>query len=135
MWKQIILSSIFLFTALAGCNKTASSPKPEQLIPEEEMVDLLADICKVEARFQRRLSLRGSNNEDLALHNYNLIFAAHEVSVSQFKESYEYYEESPGKMQVLFDSVIVTLTQQEVALRELSSKTDSTHQVNANYYE
>ena len=135
MWRLIILSSIVVFSALAGCDEKVQAEKPEGLIEEAQMIEVLSDICKVEARYQRRLSLRGTNNTDLVLHNYNLIFEEHQVTLPQFKASYEYYEATPIKMQQLFDSVIVSLTKEEAVLREASNKIDSTHVVNSNYYE
>lgn len=92
--------------------------KPENLIPEPQMIEILADICKVEARFQRRLSIRGKDNSELVLHNYNVIFNDHNISLTQFKTSFEYYEESPSAMQQIYDSVIVVLTKEEAVIKE-----------------
>jgi hypothetical protein len=103
---------------LFGCVEEEIIPPPENLIAQEPMVEVLTDICKVEARFQRRLGTRGNNNSELVYHNYNVIFASHNIALSQFKSSYEYYQESPQKMQELYDSVIVHLTKEQTVLEE-----------------
>lgn len=107
-----------LFSLTYSCNNDQNGQKPEDLIPEPQMIEVLADICKVEARFQRRLSIRGKDNSELVLQNYNAIFNAHKVTLPQFKDSYEYYEDSPKKMQELYDSVIVILKKEEAILKE-----------------
>lgn len=116
--KLILFISVLLGTVLFSCNNDQSAEKPENLIPEPQMIEVLTDICKVEARFQRRLSVRGKDNSELVLQNYNVIFNAHNVTLPQFKTSFEYYENSPKKMQELYDSVIVILTKEEALLKK-----------------
>ena len=110
---------VFLTVGMvASCAEEAGIPTPDHLIPKTEMVEILTDVCKVEARFQRRLSIRGKNNSELVLHNYKVIFTEHGVDLTQFKTSYEYYEESPEVMQDLYDSVIVKLNKEQTLLQE-----------------
>jgi hypothetical protein len=99
--------------------------EPKNLIPESQMIEVLTDICKVEARFQRRLSIRGKDNSELVLHNYSVIFNDHNVSLTQFKTSFEYYEESPNTMQQIYDSVIVKLTKEEAELKQAEQKSNT----------
>ena len=110
-----LLSTFILF----GCAEEELTTPPENLIVQESMVKVLTDICKVEARFQRRLGTRGNNNSELVYHNYNVIFDAHNIELNNFKSSYEYYQESPQKMQELYDSVIVHLTKEQTVLEEI----------------
>lgn len=109
-----LLSTIFFI----GCVEEEQIPQPENLIQQDSMVVILTDICKVEARFQRRLGTRGNNNSELVYHNYNVIFETHNIELTNFKSSYEYYQESPSKMQELYDSVIVHLTKEQTVLEE-----------------
>ncbi len=104
---------------LFGCADEEVIPPPENLIDQDQMVEVLTDICKIEARFQRRLGTRGNNNSDLVYHNYNLIFDAHNIELTEFKTSYEYYQELPQQMQELYDSVIVHLTKEQSILEEI----------------
>ena len=111
---------IFIFIGFLGIGtyscQAPEKPKPVDFIEEGDMVMILKDICKVEARFQRRLSIRGKNHSDLVFENYKLIFDEHNVSLDQFKTSYTYYQDSPEQMQNLYDSVIVILTKEQSVL-------------------
>ena len=110
----IILLGLFLVLLTNNCTSEEGPLPPDDLLSESKMIDVLAEICKVEARFQRRLSIRHTTNSELVLHNYNIVFEEQNVSLEAFKNSYQYYEESAETMQHMYDSVIVRLTQQEV---------------------
>ncbi len=118
-----VVKVIFVLIGLGWC--TACEPtgqvKPNDLLAQEPMILVLKDICLVEARFQRRLSVPGINHGDLVFENYKIIFEGHNISMEQFKNSYAYYEESPELMQQMYDSVIVVLSKEE---SELKSKGD-----------
>lgn len=109
---SLLVGNLFL----VSCVEEEKNIPPTDLIQKQKMTEILADISKVEARFQRRLSVRGSNNEDMVSHNYKLVFDKHEVTMEQFKSSFEYYEQSPLEMQILFDSVLVHLTEEQAVV-------------------
>ena len=121
-WKWIAI--VFLVVLSTGCNEESAIPKPDNFIEEPQMVDVLADICKVEARYQRRLTLRNINISELTEHNYNLVFKENNITLVQFKDSYKYYEEYPEQMQNIYDSVIVHLTEEQVLLNEKKKETE-----------
>lgn len=115
--RHILFIGILFSLLITSCDNDQDIQKPENLIPEPQMIEVLADVCKVEGRFQRRLSIRGKDNSELVLQNYSVIFNAHNVTLPQFKSSYEYYENSPEKMQELYDSVIVILKEEKAVLK------------------
>jgi len=126
-FKQItFLFGLILLLVSTGCSDEETFPEPENLINETQMVEVLSDICKVEARFQRRLTINNVNNTEMVLHNYNVVFDEHKITLVQFKDSYAYYEKSPVRMQQIYDSVIVHLTEEQALLKQTESKTDST---------
>lgn len=116
--KRIITyaTGFLLLIFTTSCHMEDSTPPPENLIPEGEMANILKDICKIEARFQRRLSIKSTTNSELVYHNYNVIFEEHEVTLTDFKNSYEYYSETPEKVKLIYDSVIVILTKEQSVL-------------------
>lgn len=121
MWKIMnIILLIFLMGFCVSCEEE-QKPAPENLIQEGEMIMILKDISKIEARFQRRLSLHGKNNADLVFENYKVVFDDYNVTIDQFKTSYTYYQDSPELMTQLFDSVIVELTKEQSQM-ELTPK-------------
>ncbi len=114
IWVSVWLLSIAF--SVSSCDDSNKIEPPQDLIPKEQMVHVLSDICKVEARFQRRLTINNINNTEMVSHNYNVIFEANNVTLMQFKDSYSYYQSSPETMQELFDSVIVVLTKEQAAM-------------------
>jgi hypothetical protein len=118
-FKPLIWSALFALFFLVSCTEEKEVEAPNGLLSEQEMVEILTEISKVEARFQRRLSIRGSNNEDLVSHNYSVIFDAHGITMEQYKTSFEYYEQSPKAMQIIFDSVIVRLTEEQSVIESI----------------
>ncbi len=96
------------------------SSTPEGIIPVGEMVVVLKDISLVEARFQRRLGIPGINHGDLVFENYKVVFDSHNVTLNEFKTSYEYYSMEPEKMRLMYDSVIVLLSKEESELKGTS---------------
>jgi hypothetical protein len=111
--STLIVSILVLISV--GCEEEVKT-LPANLISEDKMILVLKDICKTEARFQRRLSLHGKSNSELVFENYKLVFDANEVTLDQFKDSYSYYENTPGTMQQMYDSVIVILTKEQSEL-------------------
>lgn len=109
----IYLVGLFLVLLLVSCESKEERPQPANLLSENEMTDVLTEICKVEARFQRRLSIKNTTNAELVFHNYQVVFEQYDISIEEFKTSYQYYQESPQDMQNIYDSVIVKLTKQE----------------------
>lgn len=110
---SIYIIGLFITLLTVSCSTQEDRPQPVNLLTESEMTDVLAEICKVEARFQRRLSIRNTTNAELVFHNYQIVFKQYEISEEEFKDSYQYYEESPEDLQNIYDSVLVKLTEQE----------------------
>ena len=110
------ISWVFLFLAFAGCSEQASIP--DEIIQPPEVVDILTDVCKVEARYQRRLTIGTINNLDLVAHNYQVVFENHQITMEEFTESYSYYSNTPELLQEIYDSVIVQLTQEQALLEQ-----------------
>ncbi|MGB0805729.1 MAG: DUF4296 domain-containing protein [Salibacteraceae bacterium] len=110
-WRGFIvfIGLSFIYISCAESER----PSPQNLIEKGQMVTILKDISKIEARFQRRLSLKGIHSNDLVFENYKLVFDENQVTMEQFKKSYSYYQESPEEMQQLYDSVIIELTKEK----------------------
>jgi hypothetical protein len=106
------------FFIMACGEEQKASPPPANLIGQPQMEEILRDICKIEARFQRRLSSKGVNHTDMALASYASVFEKHHITEDEFKASYNYYSSQPDQMQALYDSVIVNLTKEQAELKQ-----------------
>lgn len=111
--------AIILMVMALGCGEVKpTNPPPANLIGTVQMEEILRDMCKIEARFQRRLSLKNTKHLDMALANYASVFNKHHITEEDFKASYNYYSEHPDQMQALYDSVIVNLTKEQAELKQ-----------------
>ena len=99
----------FLWIALISC---APEPKPDYLLTQEEMVDVLVEVYLAEAR----LSSSGIPRDSA-----EMLFKAYEKTIldrrniedSTLRASYKYYFEHSEEMEAILDVVIDSLNIQE----------------------
>lgn len=120
--NKVLYTVILLVTfAVSGCKESEVIP-PDDLIGKEQMIEILVDVCKIEARFQRRMSLNGRSPLEISTSNYAMVLDSHNVSLNQFRSSYEYYEHDPEQMREFFDEVIIVLKKEQSLLLEGNQK-------------
>lgn len=100
---------------LVGCG--SKEPKrPEGLLPEAKMVQLLADVHIAEARIESRIVY-----PDTALMVFNReqqqIFEEHGVAPEDFRKTYQFYLENLSQMDRLYEVILDTLSVREAKLR------------------
>lgn len=110
MKKYIIL----LFTALmlGSCyNKQEETriPKPDDLIPQEKLVLLLADFEIIESAIRDKQNL-GHQIDDINEAFYASTFKKYEVSRDQFDRSMLYYKQDLEQMDKIYEDVITRLS-------------------------
>ena len=103
----LLLSVILLTTA---CSENAD--KPENVLSEEELVRIMADMQLAEAKVK---NLRVSTDSARQLFSiYELqIFEEWDVTAEQYKESYEYYLSNYELMSDIHTALIDTLSQRQ----------------------
>lgn len=114
--------------------------KPEDLIPEEKMVQVLVDVHLLEAalsiRTPQATHTRGpitmEHFQDTSLPNFSAdpntkdplplydIFKKHGVTKKQYESSMKWYCSEPDKLSLLYDEVITELTTRQ--LKQKSGK-------------
>ncbi|MEB2777304.1 DUF4296 domain-containing protein [Algoriphagus sp. D3-2-R+10] len=107
MKRFLILS--FSILALASCG---SGNKPEGLLPQDKMVEVLIDIHLTEG-----LTSAMPVAYDSSIVLYNLlekdVFVKHEVSDSVFTQSMLYYLRDPAEMEQIYSRVVDSLIVRE----------------------
>ena len=96
----ILLSSILILSC-------RSEKQREGILPEKKMRVVLWDMTRADQFltdfvFSRDTSL---NKLDESLKMYNRIFAIHQVTKEEFRQSFQYYREHPDLLKSLLDSV------------------------------
>jgi len=114
--KKILLI-LLAVTAFASCNKVAAE-KPNNLIPEEQMVDILYDMAILEAiRTQKPLVL-----ESYQVKPTEYIYKKYKIDSVQFAKSNLYYASDLEKYKKLYDKVADRLDKTKAKLNEELSK-------------
>ena len=102
-----------------------SKNRPENIIPEDEMVNIIIDIQILEATYNSRLIHEDDRNERMERY-YQEIFEKHQTSSELFNESYTYYEENPEILQSIYEEVLEKLeaiqTEEETKQVKINTK-------------
>ncbi|WP_240676207.1 DUF4296 domain-containing protein [Botryobacter ruber] len=102
---------LFCFS-LAGCSDPEPQ-KPANLLRQEKMVQILADIHTVEAQVERAILY-----PDTALMTFNHyqeeVLEKHDVTNEEFRTTYRYYLRNLDEMNKLYEVVIDTLSLREI---------------------
>jgi hypothetical protein len=107
--------------SLFGCTGRLADNKPADLIPQEQMIDVLVDIHVADALVEQKF---GAQNPNLPLSNalYERIYQNHKITAAQYKSSYKYYEASPELMDKIYTQVITELSKKEAEMTKVKVK-------------
>ncbi|SHF81362.1 protein of unknown function [Salegentibacter echinorum] len=116
MWKKVFL--VLLAAGLAsGCQNVRKVEKPDNLIPEDKMVDIIAEISLMQSarNFNKKLfEESGTKPQKYILEKYN-------VDSLQIKKSSDYYADNVSVYERIYDSV-------KSRFEKLKVKLDSVHE-------
>ncbi|MBD1396314.1 DUF4296 domain-containing protein [Pontibacter sp. JH31] len=115
---------------LFGCQQQ-NPQKPDNLIPEDKMVQILADIHILEAQIETRIvypdtALMVFNKEQLRL------LEKHGVEEKDFRATYKFYLENIQQMDKLYDIILDTLSVREAKVRATDTLSTSPAPVTPN---
>lgn len=100
MFKKFLL--LFILTAtFVACQDIEKSERPENLIPEDKMIDVITEISLMQSA--RNFSKRIFENTGVKGKDY--IFEKYEIDSVQFKHSNDYYADNYEVYQRIYDSV------------------------------
>jgi hypothetical protein len=83
--------------------------KPKNLISQDEIAEVLADIHIAEASIQ----LENSEDDSIRqtyINYYNAVFEKHNISREAFTASMDYYFKNPEKLEIIYDNVTEILS-------------------------
>lgn len=117
MKKLIYILTILLFVVAVSCEETIV-PKPDNLIKEKQMIEMLVDIHLAEATYNKfRYDTIMSNNSSVNF--YYSVLDKYQVPDTLFERSYVYYASVPKDFEKMYRKVMSILSEQE---QELSGR-------------
>lgn len=100
---------IFFLVFFLACE---DSKKPQDLISEDKMVEVLTDLHIAEGAM-RTYYLSNDSMKHYAKAYYNTVCEKHGVTYKQYRASYMYYAGEQGKMEEIMDKVLENLSKKE----------------------
>ncbi len=113
-----------LFLCLTACNDTLLE-KPDNLIPEDKMVEVLKDLAIVNAAKSTNISVLRDND----IQPMDYIYQRHDIDSVQFVESDRYYASLPVTYERIYKKVESKLEQEVQDVEEAKKLNDSLRRV------
>lgn len=106
LWLLVLVFSVF------ACEEPILE-KPENLLSESKMIEMMVDIHLAEAAFQSRQFqdslLRNSTSADF----YYSVLSDHQVVDTVFEKSFVYYASNPKRFEKMYQDVMNQLNEME----------------------
>ena len=110
MKKALYISIIFLYFFISCDNKVIEKPNP--LVKEKQMIEMLFDLHMAEATFNRMRYDSALRNNSSANFYYSIL-EKYEVPDSVFEKSFIYYASEPKKFEKMYREVMNRLSETE----------------------
>ena len=110
--RNIFIIILLVLFAFVSCEEPPAE-KPEHLIKENQMINMMVDIHLAQSTYSNR------HNQDSLLKNttatdfYYSVLNKYNVADSSFEKSYVYYASSPKKFEKMYRKVINKLNEME----------------------
>jgi hypothetical protein len=122
MIKRVVIFSFLLFFSVS-CE--TSEEIPDHILSEEKMISVIVDTQLLEATYNSRL-LSVADRKERMKRYYTEIFEHHGITEESFNESYNYYEDHPKKLELIYESVFEKLeellTEEEIKSKNQKKK-------------
>lgn len=107
-----VFSIILFFTVISCSNQNNQETRPENLISEKQMVNILKDIQIAEAH-TKLSKLHRDSIQKLNLALYNSILIKNNLDSNQFISSYKFYVNKPKALNKIYENVLEALLKED----------------------
>ncbi|HET8809856.1 MAG TPA: DUF4296 domain-containing protein [Flavobacteriaceae bacterium] len=114
-----------LLVLLSACQHVEKAPKPDNLIPEEKMVDILTDMVLIDAA----MNYNQTEHKTKALDPGKYIFEKYQVDSVQLAKSNAYYLEDFDRSMRIYEQVRDHLEAKKEKLDSLDKSKDSIRKI------
>lgn len=110
--KSLLLIFIIGWLLVASACSEKEQEKPEIVMGEEKMVEVMLDVHLTEAVLTR---IRGTGEDvkEISDDYYQKIFEKHDINETIFDTSFSYYQRNLGEMEKIYEQVIVELNKMQ----------------------
>ena len=106
--KKLFLTVLVIVSACSATNEV-----PDDLIPQEEMIQLMTEIHILEAKI-KNLNIQTIDSATQVYQHYEqLLFSDFGITSEQYEQSFNYYVDNMGEFKKIYDAVVDTLMQRE----------------------
>ncbi|MBC3783842.1 DUF4296 domain-containing protein [Spirosoma utsteinense] len=103
------LCNLLLISWLLGACAAPEDARPDNLMPETQMANILTEIHLIEARVSR-MGLGSSDSSNIVYKRMeNQVFKKMKVDTSTYTKSYIYYSSHPRQMETIYKQIIDNL--------------------------
>lgn len=110
--KKYIFILIFLLPGVTGCEEPIVE-EPENLIKQEKMIEMMADMHLAEAVFQTRRGQDTAFQRTTSADFYYSVLEEYNVADSVFEKSFVYYASNPRQFEKMYQDVMNKLSEKE----------------------
>ncbi len=121
-----LIFGVILFFTVNSCKKSLEK-KPDNLVPKEQMIQILADIHRLEGHVN---NMNIQNTDTLSFIYRKMeadIFKKHKIDTAAYFKSYKYYLVDPEEFSALYSEVVLLIKNK--------NKADSTAEVKNKVFE
>lgn len=108
--------AVFLILSLLGCKPVVEKmdPPPDDLIPRDEMVDIIVDLQLMEAILVTKQKSKAKDLDFTKYYVYNSILAKYKITRDQFERSHAYYQQDLKTMDEIYEEAITRLSKMKL---------------------
>lgn len=110
-------STLFILLLLFACAPTKNNKIPDNVLPPDKMVDMMADL-HISEMIVRNSPHGGDTNILNALGYNNFVYQKYGVTDSIFKLSYDFYVHNPIMLDSIYAKLITRLSEKQSQLKE-----------------
>jgi len=101
---------LVLLVSVSGCkNKEQPVERPQNLIPRQEMINILVDIHLIEASLKTNYN-RKLHKDEYTRYYYNYLYDKYKISRENFDSSLAFYQQNIQSFDTLYADVITELS-------------------------
>ena len=111
--SRLIFGASMVMMMASSCSEGANEA-PEDIVSRDTLIEILANIHVFESANQ--IAMDHSKFEFNLYLSYKSVFEKYEVTEGRFRESLNYYSSDPKQLELIYDDVIIRISEIQAEL-------------------